>query len=282
MKSIVRIVCLAAGIGAVCRLQAQDVIRGAYTYTYGDRETLVDARAACKDLAVRDAIESYYLFVESSTRVENNVTKDDLIRSLAAAEVKNLRVTDQKEEGRTITMTVEAEVNPDSVRALVLRKAGTGESAPAAAADTSAPGAPGQEDFAVLMSRYENRFRPAQGDLDGNRSESATARLQALETLLREVQNRARGPFETRLVSALQLQRRILLDSQKIERSRSRNRGHAERMAARALLRDAKALEAVVASMEAIPNLTAKQQAIGRAWSTRCRALIARIEKRYQ
>jgi hypothetical protein len=42
---------------------AQDKIRGTYSYTYGDSESLVEAKQTCKDLALREAIESYYVFV---------------------------------------------------------------------------------------------------------------------------------------------------------------------------------------------------------------------------
>jgi hypothetical protein len=73
---------------------AQDKIQGSYTYTYGDKESLVEARQSCKDLAVRDAIESYYVFVQSSTGVENFQTKEDIIQSIAAGYLKDLRIVE--------------------------------------------------------------------------------------------------------------------------------------------------------------------------------------------
>ena len=99
-------------------VMAQDTIRGSYTYTYGDSESLVDARKTCKDLAVRDAIESYYLFVESSTEVENATLKEDIINTLSAGYLSNLNVVEQSEEGRTLSCTVEAGVDPEAVKDL--------------------------------------------------------------------------------------------------------------------------------------------------------------------
>jgi hypothetical protein len=98
---------------------AQDTIRGSYLYTYGDSESLVEARQTCKDLAIREAIESYYIFVESSTEVESFQMKEDLIQSIAAGFLQNIRVVEQKEEGRTISMTVDASVMPEDVKQLV-------------------------------------------------------------------------------------------------------------------------------------------------------------------
>jgi len=98
---------------------AQDKIRGTYSYTYGDNESLVEARQTCKDLALREAIESYTIFIESSTEVENFQTKEDIIESISAGYLQNVAVVDQTEEGRTITMTVEAEVSPEEVRTII-------------------------------------------------------------------------------------------------------------------------------------------------------------------
>ncbi len=98
---------------------AQDKIRGTYSYTYGDNESLVEARQTCKDLALREAIESYTIFVESSTEVENFQTKEDIIESISAGYLQDVTVTEQKEEGRTITITVEALVSPEEIKTII-------------------------------------------------------------------------------------------------------------------------------------------------------------------
>jgi len=98
---------------------AQDKIQGTYSYTYGDNESLVEARQTCKDLALREAIESYSIFIESSTAVENFQTKEDIIESISAGYLQDVTVTEQKEEGRTITITVEALVSPEEVKTII-------------------------------------------------------------------------------------------------------------------------------------------------------------------
>ncbi len=100
-------------------VQAQDTIRGSYSYTYGDNESLVEARQTCKDLALREAIESYAVFIESSTQVENFQTRDDIVESISAGYLQNVSIVDQQEEGRTITMTVEAFVSPEEVKSII-------------------------------------------------------------------------------------------------------------------------------------------------------------------
>ena len=100
-------------------VHAQDKIRGTYSYTYGDNESLVEARQTCKDLALREAIESYAVFVESSTEVENFQTKEDIIESISAGYLQNLIIIDQTEEGRTISMTIEATVSPEEVQSII-------------------------------------------------------------------------------------------------------------------------------------------------------------------
>ncbi|HHS12561.1 MAG TPA: hypothetical protein ENN03_02200 [bacterium] len=103
-------------------LWGQDIIRGTYTYTWGDSESLVEARKICKDLALREAIESYYIFILSSTEVENYQLKDDLIQTVAAGYARNISIIEQKEEGRTLTVTVEALVDPEEIQQLVNRQ----------------------------------------------------------------------------------------------------------------------------------------------------------------
>lgn len=131
-------------------LRGQDIIRGTYTYTWGDSESLVEARKTCKDLALREAIESYYIFILSSTEVENYQLKDDLIQTVAAGYARDISIIEQKEEGRTLTVTVEALVDPEEIQQLVnrqIREMGrqteelsgeTGENQPEEAPDSAA------------------------------------------------------------------------------------------------------------------------------------------------
>ncbi|MBN2416542.1 hypothetical protein JXO52_11910 [bacterium] len=122
----------------ISSLLAQDTITGTYSYTYGDSESLVEARQTCKDLALREAIESYSVFVQSSTDVENYQLKSDIITTISGGNLKNVTVIDQKEEGRKITMTVSAEVDPEEIKALIEQaRASFGKAAETTVADTA-------------------------------------------------------------------------------------------------------------------------------------------------
>jgi len=96
-----------------------DTIRGTYAYTYGDSESLISARKTCKDLALREAIESYHLYIQSSSRIDNFQTAEDIIQTISAGYVHDIKTVNQEEEGRTITITVEAVVNPEEVQKLL-------------------------------------------------------------------------------------------------------------------------------------------------------------------
>lgn len=273
-KLLISISCLAAWAAAAL---GQDVIRGTYSYTYGDKESLVEARQTCRDLAVRDAIESYYLYVESSSRVENSVLKDDIVGSLAAGVLKNLRTVDQQEEGRTVTVTVEAEVNPEEVRALVEKK--LGENTPAAPepsavkSDTVA-----SRDFAALLSKYENRARSAERELDQNRYDTALTQLEEMDTLLASFPKQQNNRFQSLMLNSLSLRNRILIDFARWDRVRATGRGIRERAAERSLRMKLKQMEAGLLELRKLTDLTEKQKAIRRVWLLKCQQLASRLK----
>jgi hypothetical protein len=267
----------------------QDVVRGTYSYTYGDKESLVDAKQTCKNLAVKDAIESYYLYVESATQVENAVVKNDIIQSLAAGCLKNLKITDQKEEGRTLTMTVEAEVNPDEVKQLVEnRRSAYAEKIaekPEAAADTSKATKPvqtGTDDFAVLLSKYENRMDSADRDFEQKRYDGVLSKLQEMEALLASYQNRANTPFQKLMIQSISLRNRIHIDYVRFERNRAEGHRIRERAAGRDIRQKVRDLEDVLIRLQKLENLTEKQKAVRAVWIFKCRQLAGRIKKSIQ
>lgn len=172
----------------------QEKIRGKYSYTFGDKESLVEARQTCKDLAIREAIESYYVFVESSTEVENFQLKEDIIESISAGYLKHITVVEQKEEGRTITTTVEAEVMPDEVKAVVEKlvqnqrqKEEDEEKNQPVVADTS----PADEStggksisFLTVLSLYERREQSVEDSWRQKKFDSALTQNQTLQRIL--------------------------------------------------------------------------------------------------
>jgi hypothetical protein len=260
----------------------QDIIRGTYSYTYGDKESLVEAKQTCKSLAVKDAIESYYLYVESSTQVENSMLKDDIINFLAAGYLRNLRITDQKEEGRTVTMTVEAEVNPDEVKQLVEKEIAEKPAQPEVAADTSEVTKrvrPQANDFAVLLSKYENRVESAERDFKQKRYDSVLSQLQDMETLLASYQNHANGPFEKLMIHSISLRNQIHIDFVRFKRNQEQNHPIRKRVANRDLKQKIRQLEDNLVKLENLERLTEKQKAVRAVWILNCRQLINKINQ---
>ena len=51
-------------------------------------------------MALREAIESYTVFVESSPEVENYELKEDVVKSLSAVYLTDIQIVQQTEEGR--------------------------------------------------------------------------------------------------------------------------------------------------------------------------------------
>jgi hypothetical protein len=94
---------------------SDEVIKGRYCYTYGDSESLREAKALTRTLALRDAIESYRVFVESVGTVQNFNLTNDLVQVISSGYLKNIQVLESKIEGRTICETIQASVSPEEI-----------------------------------------------------------------------------------------------------------------------------------------------------------------------
>ncbi len=106
-----------------------ETIQGNYCYTYGDKESLKEARETARALAVRNAIESYGAFVKSTTNVENFQLTNDLVQVLSASYLKNIKTIMHSEKGRTICDRIEANIEPaafeDAIREEIGKVQGT-------------------------------------------------------------------------------------------------------------------------------------------------------------
>ena len=58
-------------IFTVSNCYADEIIKGHYCYTYGDNESLKEAKEITRTLAIRNAIESYRVFITSASTVNN-------------------------------------------------------------------------------------------------------------------------------------------------------------------------------------------------------------------
>ena len=89
---------------------AGDIVQGHYCYTYGDNESLKDARELTRLLATRNAIESYRVFITSTSNVKNFQLTNDLVQIISSGSLKDIKVIEHKEQGRTICETIQAKI----------------------------------------------------------------------------------------------------------------------------------------------------------------------------
>lgn len=94
-----------------------DKISGSACYTYGDNESLVQAEQMTKTLAVRNAIESYSTFIESTTKITDFQLSADLINTISSGQVKAVKVLKRLESGRKLCYTIEGFVEPKELKA---------------------------------------------------------------------------------------------------------------------------------------------------------------------
>ncbi len=255
---------------------AQDIIRGTYTYTYGDNESLVEARETCKKLAIRDAIESYYIFVESTTTVENNVIKQDIINALTAQVVKNLKIVDQKEENRTITMTIEGEVDPQEVEKLLKER--TSMPSHEVLSDTIRA-EKDTANFSAMLSKYENRIHRVELAYTENRLDEALNELETLHSIW-EKPPKFSSAFNSIFVHALMAYHQIFTDFIRIEKRGEHVPPGRKRTLPREFRDNMWKLEIAIHQLEKMETLTEREKILRRVWIPKFRALIFRVRQR--
>ncbi|MBU0767549.1 MAG: hypothetical protein ABIJ25_05520 [Pseudomonadota bacterium] len=96
-----------------------DKISGSACYTYGDNESLVQAEQMTKTLAIRNAIESYSTFIESTTKITDFQLSSDLINTISTGQVKGVKVLKRLESGRKICYTVEGFIEPNELKSVI-------------------------------------------------------------------------------------------------------------------------------------------------------------------
>ncbi len=244
---------------------AQDTIRGTYTYTFGDSESLVDARKTCKDLALREAIESYALFVESCSEVENFEVKEDVITSIAAGVLKNVTIVDQQEEGRTIILTVEATVEPEEVSQLLeeAKAAHVVDAAPDAERALPTEEATSKSESASRLYRvlgeYEKRMQTTEDAWNSKRFDVAAAQIREVKKLLDDSRPDAGHPFVSLLFNAASTHLALLGDLFRAVRLEGENKPVQARIARRQARQKADNLRGQIVQLEKMDSLTDRQ-----------------------
>ena len=93
---------------------AKELIQGSYCYNYGDSETLLEAREMTRTLAIRNAVESYHVFLEAASLIDNFILTTDLVQTISSAYLKDMQVLEHTEEKYRICETVQFKIDPVS------------------------------------------------------------------------------------------------------------------------------------------------------------------------
>lgn len=93
-----------------------DKITGDACYTYGDNESLIQAEQTAKTLALKYAIESYSIFIESKTNVKNYEVISDIIASISAEQVYNIKYFKRTPSARKICFAVQGYISPEKMK----------------------------------------------------------------------------------------------------------------------------------------------------------------------
>ncbi|MCJ7813347.1 hypothetical protein MUP95_08550, partial [bacterium] len=238
--------------------------------------SLVEARQTCKDLALREAIESYSIFVESTTAVENFQVSEDIIQTIAAAYLQNVNVIEQIEEGRTITMTIEATVLSDEVQALVEQRmmAEEEENPPAdSVADL-------ESRLFNLFSEYEKKMRVAKSAYERKEYDSALQQIEELQRILEQVRPDESNPILWAMYQTLLTRSVLIYTLYRVEYWESQNNRLRAAANMRIVQQKAQELEKYVNDLRKIARLTDKQKVIQNACVMRCLSTLSSANKK--
>lgn len=96
-------------------------VEGDYSYTFGDSETLLEAKNICYSMAIREAIESHSTFITSTTTITHTAL-NDLIQTLSSGYLEEITIIEEKIDGRNVYYKVEAFVQPELVKKTINRE----------------------------------------------------------------------------------------------------------------------------------------------------------------
>jgi len=117
LKGLVAVTCLILfGLLTLTALAKTTEVEGQACYTYGDNETLINARQLCFNLAKRDAIERYCTFVRSESLTKNYQLERDLVDTLAAGYLRNIKIVEKSERNRDICYKITGIVDETEVQ----------------------------------------------------------------------------------------------------------------------------------------------------------------------
>lgn len=144
---------------------ASEIIKGHACYHYSDNESINVARDIALSMAKRDALESYSVFVQSTSSVENSVLRNDLIASLTVGVMRNLRIINKEEdiESKQVCRTIQAEIEPLAIKREIEAKIKIYKQKKA----NFPTGLPESEYIKVLKTGYSG-YQRLDGSIDGS------------------------------------------------------------------------------------------------------------------
>jgi len=136
--------------------QTKETVHASYCYRYGDDETFIKARETAINIALKQAIRSHRVFVESSTRVKNFQLDDDIIATTSVAMLKETTVDKEERKPQEVCVTVTASLNPSSTEELIRQRLAAKE----VAIEAKAAVVPAQQGFGlkVWTNKPSNSF----------------------------------------------------------------------------------------------------------------------------
>ncbi|HEX9933930.1 MAG TPA: hypothetical protein VGB38_01935, partial [bacterium] len=206
--------------------------------------------------------------------------KHDIVNSIAAGAVQNLKIVEQKEEGRIISMTVEGSVDSAQVRQLVYKAAGTYLTAvdTSSAKPISAASTENEEvRFNVALSKYENRMVSVQNQWNTKQYDGAINQVRDIQKWLAANQPKSQNRFDQLLFQSMQTRNDVLIDLMQMEKAEALHRKVRERAAGRMLLAKTGRMEGEMRDLEKLTGLSQRQTMLRKWWSDLCKVTATRV-----
>lgn len=127
--------------------QAKETVRASHCYRYGDDEAFNKAREIAINIALKQAIRSHRVFIESSTRVKNFQLDDDIIATTSVAMLKETTVEKEERKPQEVCVTVTASLNMNSAEELIRQRVAAKE----VAIEAKAVMVPARQDFGLKV-----------------------------------------------------------------------------------------------------------------------------------
>ena len=123
-KILVLLIPFFAGVFQAPLVIGGEIIKGKACYRFSDQESIAVARDIALAMAKREALEGYSVFVNATTTVENYTMKNNLITSITAANLNNLKITKKSENlaKREVCRAISAEVDPIEIKEQVYKR----------------------------------------------------------------------------------------------------------------------------------------------------------------